>query len=165
MSDNFLDLIFLSNSFFIKSMILLFEFNCNILFCTGTCCHIAFIIFSICGSTQLAHVLSAQRLSHNLSFNTTSSIFSSQIVVLTKSKSDFRSFCFFFSSFFSFSVFSSSSMSSEVIETRFASLYSVNHCTKNESIGSVNTSTSILFFLNCAKYGLAKASDSDLAII
>jgi hypothetical protein len=72
----------------------------------------------------------------------------------------FSSFSFFFAS-----VSSSNSISLEVIETNLEPLYSLNHCTKNESIGSVNIITSIFFSLNCAKYGLDNASDSDFAII
>jgi hypothetical protein len=87
-SFNFVDLTSLSNSFFIVSTKGFFEFNSRILFCFGTVCHIAFIIFSSCGSIPFLGVFNAQSAVQSLSFKTTSSIFSSQIVFLIKSKSD-----------------------------------------------------------------------------
>jgi hypothetical protein len=87
----------------------------------------AFIIFSSCGSIQFFQVFKAQRESQRLSFKTTSSILSSQIVDLTKSRSHLKSLVFSCFCFFSFSVCFSSSISFEVIETSLESLYSLNH--------------------------------------
>jgi hypothetical protein len=141
-------------------------FISKILFCAGTCCHIAFIIFSICGVKFQDFVFNAQILLQSQSFNLTSSNLSLQIVFFISSSKSLK--VFVSSSFLAFSsgVFSVSRfISLAVIDKSFASLNSVKLETIHSSIGSVKSKTSIFFSLNCSKYGFIKTSLSDFQVM